>query len=99
MLRPFCGSCALAAGLAVLLSGAAHAQANSPVMTLVARRVIDRYQNSTCEQLWARRGEKPGSQEQRVLDLLNDDPQLRQGFFDQIAAPVMNKMFSCGMIP
>jgi hypothetical protein len=68
-------------------------------MKLGARRVIERYQKSSCEQLWAYRGEKPGSQEKRLIDLLNDDPQLQQGFFDQIAAPVLNKMFSCGLIP
>ena len=27
------------------------------------------------------------------------DPQMRQQFFNQIAGPVMNKMFDCGMIP
>ena len=28
-----------------------------------------------------------------------EDPQMRQAFFNQIAAPIVNKMFECGMIP
>ena len=38
-------------------------------------------------------------EEQRVISILKGDPQLRQAFFNQIAGPVMNKMFECGMIP
>jgi hypothetical protein len=78
---------------------AAPAQAQSPVVNLVAKKVIERFQKSSCDQLWAARNERRGSQEQRVLDMLNDDPQLRQGFIDQVAGPVVNKLFVCGMIP
>lgn len=86
-------------GVTAGLLTAAPAQAQSPVVNLVAKKVIERYQKSSCEQLWAARSERRGSQEQRVLDMLNDDPQLRQGFIDQVAAPVLNKLFVCGMIP
>ncbi len=86
-------------GVTLLFGAASPVQAQYPVVNLVAAKVIERYQNSTCEQLWAARGKKPGSQEQRVLDLLNGDPGMRQAFFNQIAGPVMNKMFICGMIP
>jgi hypothetical protein len=27
------------------------------------------------------------------------DPQMRQAFFAKISAPIVNKMFECGMIP
>jgi hypothetical protein len=86
-------------GVAVVLAVATPAQAQSPVVNLVAKKVIERYQKSTCDQLWAARSERRGSQEQRVLDMLNDEPQLRQAFIDQVAGPVMNKLFVCGMIP
>jgi hypothetical protein len=81
------------------LLGAAPVLAQSPVVNLVAKKVIERYQTSSCDQLWAARSERRGSQEQRVLDMLNDDPQLRQGFIDQVAGPVMNKLFVCGLLP
>lgn len=83
----------------LLTASSAHAQAQYPVLNMVAGKVIERYQSSTCEQLWANRGKQPGPQEQRLISLLNSDPQLQQAFFNQIAGPVMNKMFSCGMIP
>ena len=85
--------------LTILIGTATPAQAQSPVVNLVAKKVMERYQTSTCDQLWAARSERRGSQEQRVLDMLNDDPQMRQTFIDKIAAPVMNKLFACGMIP
>ena len=34
-----------------------------------------------------------------ALHLLRDDPKARVAFVDQIAAPVLNKMFECNMIP
>ncbi|WP_216918535.1 hypothetical protein [Synechococcus sp. CCAP 1479/9] len=87
------------AGVTGGLLTAPPVRAQSPVVNLVAKKVIERYQKSSCEQLWAARSERRGSQEQRVLDMLNDDPQLRQGFIDQVAGPVVNKLFVCGMIP
>jgi hypothetical protein len=80
----------------VLPVGTALAQ--YPVMDMVANRVIQKYQSSTCEQLWQNKG-KHGPEEQRVVGILQGDPQMRQAFFNQIAGPVMNKMFECGMIP
>lgn len=92
-------SLGLAAVLVATTPAPAPAQAQSPVVNLVAKRVVERYQTSTCDQLWAACSERRGSQEQRVLDRLDGDPQMRQTFIDQIAGPVMNKLFVCGMIP
>jgi hypothetical protein len=78
---------------------AAVAYAQFPVVDAVAGKVAQKYQTSTCEQLWQSRGKAPGPEEQRVLTFLKNDPQARQEFFNKIAGPVMNKMFECGMIP
>jgi hypothetical protein len=82
--------------------GAATAQPY-PVADRVAQRVIAKYQNATCDQLWANRAAKatqPKSpMEQRAIQLLQQDPAMRQYFISQIAAPIANKMFACGMIP
>ena len=75
------------------------AYAQGPVFDMVVNKVIQKYQSSSCEQLWQKRGQPPGAEEQRVMGLLKNDPQMRQAFFNQIAGPVMNKMFECGMIP
>jgi len=72
-----------------------------PVMDMIANKVIAKYQNSTCEQLWEKKSQKkpPSQEEQQAIQLLKSDPQMRQAFIDKIAAPVANKMFECGMIP
>ncbi len=85
-----------AAAAAVFFAGVAAAQ--FPIMDIVANRVIDKYQNATCEQLWQTKGQH-GPEEQRLIGFLRQDPQMRQAFFNKIAGPVMNKMFECGMIP
>ncbi|MFO1317390.1 MAG: hypothetical protein U1F58_17500 [Burkholderiales bacterium] len=79
-------------------AAATLAYAQFPIMDMVAQKVVQKYQSSTCEQLWASKGQH-GPEEQRLVSLLKNDPQMRQSFFNQIAGPVMNKMFECGMIP
>ena len=37
--------------------------------------------------------------EQRAIGLLRSDPQMRTAFINQVAAPIANKLFECGMIP
>ena len=34
-----------------------------------------------------------------MIGLLKNDPQMRTAFINQVAAPIANKMFECGMIP
>jgi len=74
-----------------------------PILDKVAEKVIQKYQQSTCEQLWqqkAQKGKTPESpMEQKALEVLKADPQMRQTFINKIAAPIANKMFECGMIP
>ena len=83
-------------GLLVAAAGVAYAQ--YPIMDRVADKVIQKYQSSTCEELWANRGKK-SPEEDRAVSFLKSDPQMRQAFFNKIAGPVVNKMFECGMIP
>ena len=87
----------LTAAAASLVAGIASAQ--YPIIDKLAEKVIQKYQTSSCEQLWQNRGKPQSAEEQKVLDFLKSDPQRRQAFFNQIAGPVMNKMFECGMIP
>ena len=79
------------------------ASAQYPVLDEVAGKVIQKYQGSSCEQLWEEKAQKQGRpkppREQQAMQLLRDDPQMRAMFIDKIAAPVANKMFECGMIP
>jgi len=82
-------------------AGIAYAQ--FPIMDKVAEKVIQKYQTSTCEDLWRERAQGQGKpkpeMEQRAIQALKNDPQMRQAFFNKISAPIVNKMFECGMIP
>lgn len=80
--------------LYVCVAGAQH-----PIMDAVAKRVIEKYQGSTCETLWQNRGKPASEMEQKTIGFLKGDPQMRTEFFNKIAGTVMNKMFECGMIP
>jgi len=74
-----------------------------PVMDAIANKIVQKYQTSTCEQLWQEKAQaknKPKStQEQEAIGILRNDPQMRAAFINKIAAPIANKMFECGMIP
>jgi hypothetical protein len=74
-----------------------------PVLDQIAAKVVQKYQQATCEQLWeerAQKGKAPKPQmEQQALDMLKSDPQMRSAFINKVAAPIANKMFECGMIP
>lgn len=74
-----------------------------PVMDQIANKVMQKYQQATCEQLWQERAQKGKAplppMEQKALEMLKADPQMRAAFIDKIAAPIANKMFECGMIP
>ena len=82
----------------MLLAGLARAQ-QYPLMDMVADKVIQKYQQSSCEQLWQRKGQSQPQKEKEMLQMLRDDPQMRAAFINKVAAPIANKMFECGLIP
>ena len=70
-----------------------------PLIDLLAGKVVDKVQGSSCEQLWEGRGKPKSPREQELVQLLRNDPGARKEFINRISAPVANKMFECGMIP
>jgi hypothetical protein len=88
---------------AATLTAAGVAYAQFPIMDRVADKVVQKYQTSTCEQLWQEKAQKQGQpkpeMEQRAIQALKGDPQMRQAFFNKVSGPIVNKMFECGMIP
>jgi transposase-like protein len=79
------------------------ALAQFPVVDAVADKVIQKYQQSSCEQLWAEKTAQQGrpkpQREQEAVQMLRANAQMRAAFIDRVAAPVANKMFECGMMP
>ena len=93
--------CVFAMVLGLVFVGVAGAQ--HPLLDMIANKVVQKYQTSTCEQLWeekpkAKNQPKP-AMEQEAIQLLRSDPQLSTAFINKVAAPIVNKMFECGMIP
>jgi hypothetical protein len=94
----------LVAFVSVLLPvGLASAQESYPIMEKVAQKVIEKYQTSSCQQLAQQKKQPPTGQraqmEQRAIQLLRNDPQMRTAFLNRVAAPIANKLFECGLIP
>jgi hypothetical protein len=87
----------------LLHAGLASAQESYPIMEKVAQKVIEKYQTSSCQQLAQQKKQPPTGQraqmEQRAIQLLRNDPQMRTEFLNRVAAPIANKLFECGMIP
>jgi hypothetical protein len=70
-----------------------------PMLDMVAQKVIQKYEAATCEQLWEQRGQPKTQEQQQMIQMLQNDPQMRTVFIDEVAAPIANRMFTCGMIP
>jgi hypothetical protein len=88
-----------AATLVAALLVAGDAAAQGMLLDFAADKVIKKYQSSSCDELKALKGEPPSEKEKMAIDFLRDDAQARKTFIDKIAAPVLNKMFECGLIP
>ena len=101
MIRKIASTAMFTAAIA-LMCAVVNAQ-EFPIMDKIANKVIQKYQTSTCEQLWQERAQKgkapPPQMEQEALQMLKSDSTMRAAFINKIAAPIANKMFECGMIP
>lgn len=88
-----------AAGAVVVVAYAGYAVAQFPILDMVANRVIQKYQSESCETLWQNKGKPKTEEEQRLIGMLRNDPQMQQAFLNKVAGPIANKMFTCGLIP
>jgi len=88
----------LIAASVLAAAGVVYAQ-QFPMLDAVANKVVQKYQSSSCEQLWEKKGQPKSPEEQRVVGLLKSDPAMRTEFINRVAAPIVNKMFECGLIP
>jgi len=84
--------------LVLLCVGIAGAQ-DFPIMDAIANKVIQKYQQSNCEQLWKQKMEPKTAQQQEFVQVLRNNPQMRTEFINKVSPAIVNKMFECGMIP
>jgi Icc-related predicted phosphoesterase len=82
---------------ALMVAGDVAAQ--GMLLDFAADKVIQKFQKSTCAELRADKKQPPTEKEKLAVEFLRNDKQARVAFIDKIAAPVLNKMFECGMIP
>jgi hypothetical protein len=83
---------------AMSVAGAAAAQ-EGILLDFAADKVIKKFEGSTCEQLKAQKDEPRSEKEKLAVEFLRNDSQARVAFIGKIAAPVLNKMFECGLVP
>jgi hypothetical protein len=93
-------SCVLALLLGVLYMTVAVAQQH-PVLDAVANKVVQKYQTSSCQQLMQQKAQKqpPSAGEQKAMEMLKTDPEMRHEFVSIVADPVVDKLIQCGLIP
>ena len=89
-------------GAAAMISAlivAYGASAQGMLLDFAADKVIKKYQTATCDDLKAQKKDPPTDKEKEAVQFLRNDSQARTFFINKIAAPVLNKMYDCGMIP
>jgi hypothetical protein len=91
-------SIGVAIGIVILLAAGA-ASAQGMLLDVAADKVIKKYQTATCDELKAHKNEPATDKEKEAIQFLRNDSQARTAFINKIAAPVLNRMFDCGMIP
>jgi hypothetical protein len=87
-------SCFFALVFALAYPGVAGAQ--YPILDTIADKVVQKYEQSSCEQLWEKKGQPKSPREQEAIQVLRNDPNRRGAFINRVAAPIANKMFECG---
>ena len=76
--------------LALTLATGTYAQDQYPILDKVAAKVVQKYTSTPCEQLWQKKQappQPPSPQEQKAIQFLKTDPQMRAVFINKVAAP------------
>jgi len=82
---------------ALCLGGAAAAQSGM-LLDYAADQMIKKFQTSSCAELRAARAKPQTDKQKEAQAFLQGDAQAREVFVKKVAAPVLNKMFECGML-
>ena len=88
----------LAVAVIVIYWTVGHTQQH-PMLDALANKIIGKYQHSSCDQLAKQKSEPKTPEEQKAVELLRNNPQMRTEFLNKVAPPIANKMLECGLIP
>ena len=104
LVRRFGGALACAGIAFVALTMPAHAQMREQIadkiVTTVANDFVAKISGESCSQFAATMHQMKGSQSGgSTSSKLKNNPTLRHKFVDIVAAPLLNKMIDCNMLP
>lgn len=95
--------------IAMLLTACSGTLSKEDLLDAAATLVINKYQNSSCEevaQMQPQSGEnaqaKTGPEaavQEKAMELLKNNPEMREQFINRVAGPIANKMFECNLVP
>ena len=84
-------------------------QSKEALLDTAANFVIEKYQNASCEEVAdmqpksAEEAKADGSPDAKLqakaIELLQNNPELREEFINRVAGPIANRMFDCDLIP
>lgn len=91
----------------VVISACDRLVSKDVLLDTAANLVINKYQNSSCEEVAAM---QPQSEQQakegaeaavraKAIEMLQNDPEMREKFINRVAGPIANRMFECNLIP
>jgi len=95
--------------IAMLLSGCGETLSQEALLDAAANLVINKYENADCEevaQMQPQSGENAEAQsgpeaavQEQAMEMLKNNPEMREKFINRVAGPIANKMFECNLVP
>ena len=88
----------------ILIGGlsAGDVQAQTPIVDMIVKKILTKYETTSCEQLAAEKRSPTARQtalKDKAVEILRSNPDMRKQFLDRIAGPIANKMFDCDLVP
>lgn len=95
--------------ITMLLSACSGTVTEEALLDGAANLVIQKYQNASCEEVaqmqpdsgedaQAKEGPEAAVQE-KAMEMLKNNPEMREKFINRVAGPIANKMFECNLVP
>ncbi len=93
---------------AILGSACGRFASKEALLNGAANLVIGKYQSASCEEIAQMKSQSGNSSQgnggagviqEKAIELLRSDPELREQFINRVAGPIDNKMFECSLIP
>ncbi len=104
-MKPF--RCFLVGLTPALILASSCGPSQDKLLDVAANLVIAKYQNASCEEV-AQMQPQAGAPatddanaalQQKAIEMLKNNPEMREKFINRVAGPIANKMFDCNLVP